>query len=82
MFDDKFDGTFTVKGPVEVKGTARGKSVGDSLTIDLTYATSPTPCTGTMKLIGAFSTRTLAKGVVDATDSCVGKMSGTFEVGR
>jgi hypothetical protein len=84
ILDDRLNGTFAVNGPVEVKGSLKGTIVADSLTLELSYATNPNNCTGTMTLTGAFAApqSRLASGTAQATDSCVGRMTGTFRLGQ
>lgn len=82
--DDRGAGIFTATGPVQVTGTVHAREKGDSVTIDLAYAIAANNCRGTMRLIGAFKSppSQLAEGSVEATDSCVGRMTGTFRAGR
>jgi hypothetical protein len=84
VFTQGLQGTFSVTGPVEVKGSFQGKAVGDSLTLDMTYAIAANNCRGTMKLAGVFKSRevNVVEGPVNAIDSCVGSMGGTFRIGR
>jgi hypothetical protein len=84
ILDDQLKGTFAVSGPVEVKGSLKGTIVVDSLTLELSYATNPNNCTGTMTLTGAFASKQsrIATGTTQATDSCVGRMTGTFRLGQ
>jgi hypothetical protein len=84
VLDDRLTGTFLVTGPVEVKGSLKGTIVADSLTVELSYTTTPNNCTGTMKLSGVFASpqSRLASGATEATDSCVGRMTGTFRLGQ
>jgi hypothetical protein len=83
VLGDRMQGTFSAKGPVEVTGTLQGRGSGNAIEFDVTYSIAANGCRGTMKFTGTFTsnTATVASGPVDATDSCVGKMTGTFKVG-
>jgi len=74
-------GTFTLAGPVEVKGTLTGRTAGDSITFELKYSIAQNGCNGTMRLTGPMKANAAVEGVTEAQDSCVGRMTGTFKFG-
>ena len=79
---DALSGAFTLAGPVEVKGTLTGRTVADSVTLELTYNIAANGCKGTMRLTGPIKPNSAVEGAAEAQDSCVGKMTGTFKFGR
>jgi hypothetical protein len=78
---DQVSGTFTLAGPVEVKGALSGRIGQKDAQLDLTYDIAANGCKGTMRLTGP-TTATLVEGAAEALDSCVGRMTGTFKLGR
>jgi hypothetical protein len=74
------EGTFTLKGPVEVKGTLAGRVTNTDIALELLYDIPQNGCKGTMRLSGP-TDQTMVEGAVDAQDSCVGRMTGTFKLG-
>lgn len=84
IIDEHLAGTFTVVGPVEVKGALKASGARDSVAFEMTYAIAANNCRGTMKLAGRYRTddANVAEGTVNAIDSCVGPMNGTFMIGR
>jgi hypothetical protein len=78
---DQVSGTFALAGPVEVKGTLNGRIGASDVQLDLTYDIAANGCKGTMRLTGP-TTNQMIEGAAEAQDSCVGKMTGTFKLGR
>ena len=80
---DQVSGTFTLTGPVEVKGTLGGRIGQKDVQLDLNYEIAANGCKGTMRLTGPATTAgALVEGAAEAQDSCVGRMTGTFKLGR
>ena len=80
---EKVSGTFTLAGPVEVKGTLTGRIAQKDVQLDLTYDIAANGCKGTMRLAGPTTgSGVFVEGGAEAQDSCVGKMTGTFKLGR
>ncbi|MGH7471527.1 MAG: hypothetical protein ACRENP_26545 [Longimicrobiales bacterium] len=75
-------GTLAIAGPVEVKGTLAGRIANNELTLDLTYDIAQNGCKGTMRLNGPIGSSTVVEGTAEAQDSCVGRMTGTFKLGK
>jgi hypothetical protein len=79
---DQVSGTFTIAGPVEVKGTLTGHVGEKDVQLDLNYNIAANGCKGTMRLTGpATNAASLVEGAAEAQDSCVGRMTGTFKLG-
>jgi hypothetical protein len=78
---DSAVGTFRVTGPGTVQGNIRGRIAGNDMTLDLTYDVVENGCKGTLRLAGVIAA-SLAQGTAEAQDSCVGRMTGTFRLGR
>jgi hypothetical protein len=80
---EQVNGTFTIAGPVEVKGTLSGRFGEKDVQLDFNYNIAANGCKGTMRLTGPTTTgATLVEGPAEAQDSCVGRMTGTFKLGR
>lgn len=80
---DSVSGTVTLTGPVEVKGALRGVLSTSRMQIDLVYTIALNGCRGTMKLSApVVNDAQTIEGPVDAQDSCVGAMTGTFRLGK
>lgn len=79
---DQVSGTFTLAGPVEVKGSLNGRIGSGDVQLDLTYDIAANGCKGTMRLTGPTTANPIVEGAAEAQDSCVGKMAGTFKLGR
>jgi hypothetical protein len=75
-------GTFTLAGPVEVKGRLTARETSGTMTLELTYDIAQNGCKGTMRLMGPVNQSALVDGAMEAQDSCVGRMTGVFEFGR
>ena len=78
---DSAIGTFRVSGPGTVQGSIRGRIAGNDVIFDLTYDVVENGCKGTLRLAGLVADA-LAQGTADAQDNCVGRMTGTFRLGR
>ena len=78
---DSASGTFRVVGPGTVHGNVRGRVTGNDVVLDLTYDVIENGCKGTMRLTGVIA-NAIAQGAAEAQDSCVGRMTGTFRLGR
>jgi hypothetical protein len=78
---DSVIGTFRVTGPGTVHGNIRGRITGNDMTLDLTYDVVENGCKGTLRLAGLIAVA-LAQGTAEAQDTCVGRMTGTFKLGR
>lgn len=74
-------GTFVLAGPVEVRGTVSGQ-IDTAVKLELIYAIAANGCKGTMRLAAPTNETALVQGAVEAQDSCVGRMTGTFKLGR
>lgn len=78
---DAVTGTFALSGPVEVKGTLTGRVTSSDVMLELLYDIAQNGCKGTMRLSGPTNEKTMVEGAVQAQDSCVGQMTGTFKLG-
>lgn len=78
---DSVTGTFKVVGPGTVQGTLSGRVTKNDIALDFAYAVVENGCKGTIHMTGPVANN-LAQGSADAQDSCVGKMNGTFKLGK
>jgi hypothetical protein len=78
-----FTAKFEFTSPGTVSADATGKTFGDSVTFDATYADNSRNCTG--KLTGKGTVEkdgNKAAGTISINDSCDGELAGTFRLFR
>ena len=79
----QFTGKLELTSPSPITGDAKGKTVGDSLTYDVTYEDKGRGCTGTLAAKGTIEKDgSKAAGALNINDSCGGPISGTFRLWR
>ena len=78
-----FTATFAFTAPTAVSAAVTGKTFGDSVTYEATYADKDRGCTGTFNAKGKVEKDgSKAAGTVAISDSCSGAITGTFRLWR